>query len=162
MQERTPLCKEIPFQDVWKSGEICNPFPHIFNIVSTDFSGMCLSCARKTFLSCGINCQLQFGEKQTNTKRFSSTCYVTNIYERRTEYTCQNNRLVDYGQGYECLSAFQSYVLPTTAACQSCPHVGGSCMLCGADCSNTSCSITEVLDLSPSSPLSHDRVCVGG
>lgn len=66
------------------------------------------------------------------------------------------------GRANECLSAFQSYVLPTTAACQSCPHVGGSCMLCSADCSNTSCSITEVLDLSPLSPLSHDRVCVGG
>lgn len=66
------------------------------------------------------------------------------------------------GQGSECLSAFQSYGLLSTAACQFCPHVGGSCMLCSTDCSNTSCSITEVLDLSPPSPLSHDRVCGGG
>ena len=35
-------------------------------------------------------------------------------------------------------------------------------MLWSADCSKTSCSITEVLDLSPPSPPSHDRVCVGG
>lgn len=101
-------------------------FPHYF-------SGMCLSGAHETFpfvrhMSC-------------------------NKHESRTKYACQNSRFVDEGQGYECLSAFHSYVLPTTAACQSCPHVGGSCMLCGADCSNTSCSSTEVLDLSPPSPL---------
>lgn len=34
-------------------------------------------------------------------------------------------------------------------------------MLCSADCSNTSCSITEVFDLSPPSPLSLDGLCVG-
>lgn len=133
---------------MWKSGEICSPFPHIFAIISTDFSGMRLSCAHETFPLCGM---LRFRRKQ---KVLSSVCHVISIYERQTKYTCQNNRLVDYGQGYECLSAFHSYVLPTTAACQSCPHVGGSCMLCSADCSNTSCSITEVLDLSPPPPPS--------
>lgn len=51
----------------------------------------------------------------------------------------------------------------TTAACHSCPHVGGSCMLCSADCSNTSCSITEVLDLTPPPPnLMTGCVCVWG
>lgn len=33
-------------------------------------------------------------------------------------------------------------------------------VVCSAACSNTSCSITEVLDLSPHSPPSHNRVCV--
>lgn len=60
----------------------------------------------------------------------------------------------------KCFSGFQSYALPTTAACQSCPHVGAAVVVCSVDCSNTSCSITEVLDLSPPSPPSHDRVRV--
>lgn len=39
-------------------------------------------------------------------------------------------------------------------------HMLEAVVVCSADCSNTSCSITEVLDLSPPSPPSHNRVCV--
>ena len=37
------------------------------------------------------------------------TCHVKNLYESQTKYTCQNNRLVDYGQGHECFSEAMSY-----------------------------------------------------
>lgn len=39
-------------------------------------------------------------------------------------------------------------------------HILEAVVVCSAACSNTSCSITEVLDLSPHSPPSHNRVCV--
>lgn len=123
---------------MWKSDEICNPFPHIF-------AGI---IAWQKLLASVLN---------RNINAFWHTSFKKPI---RKPDKKMNAKRADYGWGCECLSSFQNCVLTTTAACQSWPHVAGSG---GVHCcsSNTSCSITEVLDLSPPHP-SHDRVCMCG